>query len=48
MKNEIVALVKSVVVVIVGVLAANYLQKALTSKPTTEPANAGTPATTGK
>lgn len=42
MKNEIVPLLKSVAVVVVGVLVANYVQTAfLTKKTTTTP-----PATT--
>ena len=39
MKNEIVPLLKSVAVVIVGVLAANYIQSKLLSKNTASPAS---------
>ena len=38
MKNEIVPLLKSVAVVVVGVLVANYVQKTFLSKSTTMPA----------
>ena len=38
MKNEIVPLLKSVAVVVVGVLIANYAQTVLLSKGTTPPA----------
>jgi hypothetical protein len=40
MKNEIVPLLKSVMVVVVGVLIANYVQTTLMAKPTTTPTNA--------
>ena len=39
MKNEIVPLLKSVAVVVVGVLVANYVQTTLLAKKTTAPAN---------
>jgi hypothetical protein len=37
MKNEIVPLLKSVAVVVVGVLVANYVQTTLLAKKTTAP-----------
>lgn len=40
MKNEIVPLLKSVAVVIVGVLVANYVQTTLLAKKTDAPAPA--------
>jgi hypothetical protein len=42
MKNEIVPLLKSLAVVVVGVLVANYVQTAFLSKATATPAT--TPA----
>jgi hypothetical protein len=39
MKNEIVPLLKSVAVVVVGVLVANYVQTAFLAKKTTTPAS---------
>jgi hypothetical protein len=39
MKNEIVPLLKSVAVVIVGVLVANYVQTTLLAKKTIAPAS---------
>lgn len=42
MKNEIVPLLKSVAVVVVGVLIANYVQTTLLKKATTAPATATT------
>lgn len=39
MKNEIVPLLKSVAVVVVGVLVANYVQTTLLAKRTTPPAS---------
>lgn len=39
MKNEIVPLLKSVAVVVVGVLLANYVQTTLMSKSVTAPAS---------
>jgi hypothetical protein len=38
MKNEIVALLKSVGVVVVGILVANYVQKTLLAKKLNAPA----------
>lgn len=38
MKNEIVPLLKSVAVVVVGVLIANYVQTTMLSKTVTAPA----------
>lgn len=38
MKNEIVPLLKSVAVVVVGVLVANYVQSTLLAKKTEAPA----------
>jgi hypothetical protein len=40
MKNEIVPLLKSVAVVVVGVLVANYVQTKLLSKSNSTPASA--------
>lgn len=40
MKNEIVPLLKSVAVVVVGVLVANYVQSTLLAKKTSAPASA--------
>jgi hypothetical protein len=40
MKNEIVPLLKSVAVVVVGVLIANYVQTTLLVKKVTPPADA--------
>lgn len=40
MKNEIVPLLKSVAVVVVGVLVANYVQSTLLAKKTNVPASA--------
>ena len=40
MKNEIVPLLKSVAVVVVGVLIANFVQTKFLSKATTAPATA--------
>jgi hypothetical protein len=39
MKNEIVPLLKSVAVVVVGVLVANYVQKTLLTKAVVAPAS---------
>jgi hypothetical protein len=39
MKNEIVPLLKSVAVVVVGVLIANFVQTTLLAKKVEEPAN---------
>lgn len=38
MKNEIVPLLKSVMVVVVGVLIANYVQTTFMAKPASAPA----------
>jgi hypothetical protein len=40
MKNEIVPLIKSVLVVVVGVLVANYVQTTLLAKKVGAPASA--------
>jgi hypothetical protein len=40
MKNEIVPLLKSVAVVVVGVLIANYVQTTLLASKVTKPADA--------